>query len=704
MFRNTTWRAARPAGTAAFVLFASLTLTLQTAGLDVLLGPAAAQTGQPATCSDGTNCCRVGQRDDRYVFALDDSLFSSTIKLTAMGARVVAGPMTYAACVAYWNAHAATQPGYKPLAWPGADCVLGQNCCSVGRKPQTNNYTITYDSAAGPSDALLNASGYTEHLFGPAAGPACNAYWTSKVAPLLAQPSPSPKPTEQCVPGQNCCAVGRKPHTNDFTIAYDSAAGPSDALLNVGGYTEHLFGPAAGPACNAYWTANVAPLLAQATNTPKPGAKCTLGRDCCYIGRKPLTNDYSKAVDQSAAAGPVALSAGGYTEIVFGPDVAAACDAYWAANVASQVAPKPSPSPTPVAGGDNSGKLTGDGMELEWSVGGAKVGPRHYADLTWQANGTLTSKTVTFSGVMRASVPKGFATDAHMNAAIAIMFGDKREVVWSGELSGGAGLSHELPFKLSLDVPPGKTILVTAGVSKVGGVADVLGVSFTLAPPPANQPTDAATASGEAVVTGDTGEPPTPDQSTAGAGPTPTPPLPPPPPPPSPDSSTVGAGPTPPPPPPTPSPGPTTQGGDASGAVDVEPTPTPSFTPDRTPPPNRRAVTVSYNWNGDACQLTNKARFRVTAPTQLTDLDLWYNWRQGETAPAFMLVTGDKVVAQGQLARGACDPIQATWCSAHAQIAVDAAPGNYDAMTPDARVCMNARSRGIGFARVKGLQ
>jgi hypothetical protein len=291
---------------------------------------------------------------------------------------------------------------------------------------------------------------------------------------------------------------------------------------------------------------------------------------------------------------------------------------------------------------------------------------------------------VTFSGVMRASVPKGFATDAHMSASVAIMFGDKREVNWGGELSGGAGLSHELPFNLSLDVPPGKTILVTAGVSKVGGVADVLGVSFTLAPPPANQPTDAATSSGEAVATGETGEPPSQDQPTAGAGPTPPPP--------------------PPPPLPTPSPGPTAQGGDESGVVDVEPTPTPSLTPERTPPPNRRAVTVSDNWNGDACQLTDKARFRVTAPTRLTDLDLWYNWRQGETAPAFMLVTDDNVVAQGQLARGACDPLQAAWCNAHAQIAVDAAPGDYEVMTPDARVCMNARSHGIGFVRVKGLQ
>ena len=675
MFLDASRRAPRPVVTTALVLFASL--ALQATGRDGLVARAAAQPAQGATCSDGVNCCRIGVRDDRYVFALDDSVFSSTVKLSAMGARVVAGPMTYAACVAYWNANAALQPGYKPLAWPGADCVLGQNCCSIGRKPQSSDYTIVYDSAAGPSDTSLAASGFTEHVFGPAAAAACNAYWTARIAPLLARPTPSPKPTESCVRGQNCCSVGRKPQSRDFTIAYDSAAGTSEALLNAGGYSERLFGPAAGPACNAYWTANVAPILAQATSAPQPGAKCVIGRDCCYVGRKPQTNDYSKVVDQSAAPGPVALASAGYVEIVFGPDAAAACDAYWAANVAAQATPKPSPSPTAVAGGDNSGRLTGDGMELEWSVGGAKLGPRRYADLAWQANGTLTSKTVTLSGVMRASVPKNYATDAHMSAKIAIMFGDKREVKWDGELSGGAGLSHELPFNLSLDVPEGKTVLVTAGVSKVGGVADVLAVAFTLTPPPANQTGETASPQGDAVVAGDGGEPTPVDQSTAGVGP---------------------------PPPPPPSPAPTAQGGDDSGVV-VEPTPTPVRTPHPPPPPpNRRAVAVSDNWNGEACQLTDKARFRVTAPTRLTDLDLWYNWRRGETAPAFMLLTGDSVVAQGQLERGACDPQQAMWCNAHAPLAVDVGPGDYEVVTPDARICMNAHSRGVGFVRVKGLQ
>ena len=661
----------RSAAAAAVVL--SVSFVLQAVGIDA----AAAQAAQGATCSDGVNCCRVGVHDDRYVFALDDSLFSSTVKLTAMGARVVAGPMTYSACVAYWNAHAATQPGYKPLAWPGVDCVLGQNCCSIGRKPQSKDYTIATDSAAGPSETLLTASGYTERVFGPASAGACNAYWASRIAPLLAaQPSPSPT-SEACVRGQNCCSVGRKPQTNDFTITYDSAAGSSETLLDAGGYSEHVFGPAAGPACNAYWTANVAPLLAQATATPKPGPKCALGRDCCYIGRKPQTKEYSKVVDQSAAPGPVALGVGGYTEIVFGPDTAAACDAYWMANVAPQLTPQPRPSPTGVAGGDNSGKLTGDGMELEWSVGGAKLGPRHYADLGWQANGTLTSKTVTFSGVMRASVPKGYATDAHMSARIAIVFGDKREAKWDGELSGGAGLSHELPFNLSLDIPPGKTALLTASVSKVGGVADILAVTFTLTSPPEGQTSAETNPANDEVVSGDNAE---------------TPPI---------NQPTAESSPPPPPPPPTLSPGPT---GADNGGVIVDSTPTPTAQPTRTPPSAGRAVSVSDNWNGDACQLTDRARFKVTAPTRLTDLDLWYNWRAGETAPAFMLTAGANVVAQGQLERGACDPQQAAWCNAHAQVDVDAGPGVYDVMTPDKRICMNARSHGVGFVRVKGLQ
>jgi hypothetical protein len=132
-------------------------------------------------------------------------------------------------------------------------------------------------------------------------------------------------------------------------------------------------------------------------------------------------------------------------------------------------------------GGDATGRLAGDGQEISWSLGGAKVGK---LDAARRAEGTLTGHTVTFSGVMREWVPKGFATDAVLSASIAIPGGKRQEAVWKGELSGAVGLSHELPFDLALDIPANTYVYVGISVTKIGGVADTLGAEFKLAPAP----------------------------------------------------------------------------------------------------------------------------------------------------------------------------------------------------------------------------
>ena len=135
-------------------------------------------------------------------------------------------------------------------------------------------------------------------------------------------------------------------------------------------------------------------------------------------------------------------------------------------------------------GSGNSGTLTGDGMSLEWHVDGADVGERFFAERTWQAKGTITSTAVRFSGVMRASVPKGFSTHSGMKAYISLpMSSNKKDKDWNGELSSETGLSHEMPFDFTLDVRPGTPILVSASVNRVGGEADLLGVTFQFAPP-----------------------------------------------------------------------------------------------------------------------------------------------------------------------------------------------------------------------------
>jgi hypothetical protein len=147
-------------------------------------------------------------------------------------------------------------------------------------------------------------------------------------------------------------------------------------------------------------------------------------------------------------------------------------------------------------GSGPSGKITGDGMELEWHVSGADVGEHFFADRAWQAPGTVTSKTVRFWGVMRASVPSGMYTDTNMSAYISLpMSVDKKEVKWGSELSSKNGLSHELPFDLTLDVPPGKQVLLSASVNKVGGAADLLGVFFQFNAPK-TAPVDPTVATG----------------------------------------------------------------------------------------------------------------------------------------------------------------------------------------------------------------
>ena len=142
-------------------------------------------------------------------------------------------------------------------------------------------------------------------------------------------------------------------------------------------------------------------------------------------------------------------------------------------------------------GGDAVGKLTGDGQEISWSLGGAKVGK---LDAARRAEGVLTGHTVTFSGVMREWVPQGMWTNAVLAAGIVIPGGKRREAVWKGELSGAAGLSHELPFDLALDIPANSSAFVTISVAKIGGVADTLRATFNLQPAP-TAPTSGVVAS-----------------------------------------------------------------------------------------------------------------------------------------------------------------------------------------------------------------
>lgn len=69
--------------------------------------------------------------------------------------------------------------------------------------------------------------------------------------------------------------------------------------------------------------------VAQAPVSMPLRERCREGRDCCWIGKRPLKNEYSTATDTSNVSGPDVLALGGYTEIVFGPARPASCAAHW---------------------------------------------------------------------------------------------------------------------------------------------------------------------------------------------------------------------------------------------------------------------------------------------------------------------------------------------------------------------------------------
>jgi len=115
------------------------------------------------------------------------------------------------------------------------------------------------------------------------------------------------------------------------------------------------------------------------------------------------------------------------------------------------------------------------------------------------------------------------------------------------------------------------------------------------------------------------------------------------------------------------------------------------------------SVTIYEAWNSAGCGFTDSAALPLGEPVRLDRIQLWFNWRAGETSAPFVLLKDGVQIAQGQLSRGDCDPYQAAWCNAEADIGIRRlAPGDYTVQVAIARVCQNAGSNGRGFIRAWG--
>ncbi|MFM9940697.1 MAG: hypothetical protein ACKVP7_14530 [Hyphomicrobiaceae bacterium] len=122
------------------------------------------------------------------------------------------------------------------------------------------------------------------------------------------------------------------------------------------------------------------------------------------------------------------------------------------------------------------------------------------------------------------------------------------------------------------------------------------------------------------------------------------------------------------------------------------------------PPPIRRVIKIADNWNTENCGLTDTARFILGTATQITRLELWFHWSEGESAVAYEISDASRLIVRGQLTRGQCDRQQAGWCDATASLTTETAPGSYTLRVAHGRLCQNARSGNTGFLRLRGMQ
>jgi hypothetical protein len=115
-------------------------------------------------------------------------------------------------------------------------------------------------------------------------------------------------------------------------------------------------------------------------------------------------------------------------------------------------------------------------------------------------------------------------------------------------------------------------------------------------------------------------------------------------------------------------------------------------------------VSLIDNWNTDSCALTGRAVFSLGAPAQIVNVELWYNWQQGETSVPFELRTRNKVISRGNLQRTSCDPHQIAWCGASTLLTTIVPAGQFTIDVAHPRVCRNRASNNNGFIRVRGMQ
>ncbi len=111
---------------------------------------------------------------------------------------------------------------------------------------------------------------------------------------------------------------------------------------------------------------------------------------------------------------------------------------------------------------------------------------------------------------------------------------------------------------------------------------------------------------------------------------------------------------------------------------------------------------VFDNGNTAACEMTDRAEFRLEHPVRVDRIELWYRWHHHEESVAYTISRHGKTLRSGVLTRASCDPYQENWCNAVDRLDLRLDEGKYVVRTERPRVCQNAGTGGNGVIRVYG--
>jgi hypothetical protein len=543
--------------------------------------------------------------------------------------------------------------GTSPALAQALGCKAGIDCCYIaasGHNPP--RYSMAWDQTVGSGLTVLLSTGFVRHVYGPASGTACLTYWSTNIAPMqgyspwrVGAASAMTDGTPTPVPGPQPVgpvAGGAEPPLPTPTPTPDKITSPQPV-----GPAPVALGP---PPATGYWQLTGTQVMKRGHAT-EPGRTVTNELDIQEGAMSATFTD-----DAHQGEGP-ATWAGSAT---------------WTWN-----------TPSGLARLIPGQKIEAQLAVTDRSVPEKKSGWRHgYTGVSCVIrldNPALEPGASEDTAKDIVNLTVGEQKSETQKGSVAVPTGPMR---WGEKMALAASCGSMGKFQRVYQwVPPGGSPVTQGGAQPTGGGA---GTTTAQQQPNPGQPLGQQSSVPQPSPGPTTGTPVLPPWQEGQ--------------PPSPQTFGAANG----------SPGlPPVQDSPQPYPTDGTPQQPPGFSPDQgrqQPAPIQRVTKLFDNWNTAACALTGIAHFTLDAPTQITNVELWYNWQQGETTLPFEINIAGQSIARGQLTRGSCDPYQTAWCTATASLATMADAGSYSVHVARGRVCQNAGSRNNGFVRVRGMR